>query len=834
MPTKEVIFRDNQEVQSADFINMQDWITQSMDSLILDAIEGGQKYAGFTITKTAQTQVTIQPGRLYTGGVCYENEAPSLLDFFSVLPVSQQKQIAIIAWGQTLQTDIQPRDFIIDADTGTSQPQSVAMQSDRYCNVGQVAGVESSQPQNPVISSNQLLIGYVLCDPTGVVSFQQSLATQIDSVDDLSNRAGSLEVWKSQISGQVNTLATALANIAGQLGNYVLAVDYTKIVTLVNEIWNLVHQPAAYIWYGTDNFLDTSLSATTSTLDGTYSASVTEGLRFPGGTATATSVLTLLNPSDPGVYVYDNFAIPTPSGSVVRMDCGFTNLPWIPERILQYTYWSFSVRKLRPSRYLHRCGLPFIPSPLAQVWWYQAQLDPTTRILSFASETWELEQWSVIAQHMEDDVDWPRHIFERYQYYWRDYVDLPYWSKTFDNFAHSGNHICQTFMNSQDGWLTGLSLFMHTNLAQPITIIISGCDAQGVPDQINQTLMRVVLDGPTVQTSFDAPQFIGDFYTLAGWSLAQAVSSQYGITHNSLGLQGPLIIIPQYIYPIAIRIPPTFLRAGQKYAIHILSTYDHSFSISDQWDPVQVHQGEYWVSGSGGLFRWPQAPRSLRFALHYATWGQWQGQTTTTAGISKGMALSVIGMQPLTKVGGIDGIEVLAEVIEPTATDLSYQIQVAGTWQPFSSDPNSPQFAGNPALLPFQIVFSGTTDLMPAVSLTNSQVTLHAPRATTFHHVSTDIPLGTTSTHVKTIAKVLGFVSAHHTLSCSINYGTAPGTHHVADAFVDVINDDGSLERTWTFNVSGGITEFHVELDGVTDGTIDPFIVAQRIAYASP
>jgi hypothetical protein len=68
------------------------------------------------------------------------------IDLFNVLPITQRKQIAIVAWGTTLQEDIQPRDFIIDADTGQAQPQAVAMQEVRYCNLDMVPGVEAASP----------------------------------------------------------------------------------------------------------------------------------------------------------------------------------------------------------------------------------------------------------------------------------------------------------------------------------------------------------------------------------------------------------------------------------------------------------------------------------------------------------------------------------------------------------------------------------------------------------------------------------------------------------------------------------------------------------------
>jgi hypothetical protein len=828
MGEQSVIFRDNQELQANDLNNMQGWIGQSLDHVVLDTIEPSMSYSGFTISKVAPTQINVAPGRLYSAGQVYARNEVVTLDFYNALPVTQKKQIAVVCWGSSITQDIQPRDFIIDADTGQSQPQSVAMTNTRYCNVDFVPGVEGPSPQFPTIDATDLLIGYVLCDPTGVVSFQQSTDNIVDNIRDLAQRMLAVETFEATVAGQVAILTTALAALANQLKNYVLLTDYQKLVTLVNQIWDLIHQPSAYIWYGTDNFLDASLSLTSGNVDGAYNAVVDEGLRFPGSNsdATVTSTLQLLNPTDPSAQVAaDGFTLPTPSGSRVRLDCTFPSFPWIEERILQYIFHTFTLRHLRPARIRHRCGIPWLPCPMSQVWWYQAQLDPTYRILSFLTETWEVVQWADIAQHPEGSIDWPQHNFERWKYFWRDRVTIPYWAKVFDNFDHSGNHICQTFLNAQDGWLSSVTVYMLNQLAQPMDLLISGVQSDGTPDHLQQTIRRISLDGPGVQACFDAPIQVGD--------IEQVVSIPRPGILGVLGFRTiQRVSIPVYVYPLRITFPPVFLAAGERYGLHYLTTADHRFCISDQWDLFAVHQGHYWTSITGGLLQmWASTtnPKSLRFKLHYCTWGQWQGNNSGVGGSVR----AEIQLQSLQLAGGISGIDVLADAIEPAATDLSYQIQVNGAWQKFDYDPNTPDLSTNPALLPFKIVFTGTTDLMPGVSLTQSQVQVHGVRSNSFHHISKAIILGSSATHVKVTAKLLSFVSAHHTCVCSIHFST---THATADVVADVTLDDGTLERTWTFNqsISSGGSGFYVEMDGTSDGVGDRFIVAQEIRYAAP
>jgi hypothetical protein len=53
-----VLFRDRQELQSADLNNAQDFARASLDHVVRDAVEAGKGYVGFFATKTAATEVS--------------------------------------------------------------------------------------------------------------------------------------------------------------------------------------------------------------------------------------------------------------------------------------------------------------------------------------------------------------------------------------------------------------------------------------------------------------------------------------------------------------------------------------------------------------------------------------------------------------------------------------------------------------------------------------------------------------------------------------------------------------------------------------------------------
>jgi len=817
-----VLYRDNQELQAADFINQQDWAQKALDHIVDDAINSEMAYAGFTMSKVAQTQIQTSPGRLYNAGAVYARDENVVMDLFNDLPVTTKRQFAIVCWGQTVQEDIQPRDFVIDADTGQAEPQSVAMEETRYCNVNYVRGIESADPQPPSIDANVLLIGYVTCDPTGIISFTQNLDTQIDNLALVAGAVNALNSWRSIITGIIDTLRTDLANLAKQLLNYTLLSDFQKLVDLVNLIYKRVFQPGVYIYYGTDNYLDTTQSAVGTTLDGAYAAIINEGLHFPGGGSGWTGSLQLSNPTEPTIQAFDTFILPKPSGSRIRLDCSFPDFPWIEDRILTHTYWTFTVRQLFWSRKRHRCGPHYLPCLNTVVWWYQAQLDPTIRILSFDSDTpWEVKQWAEVQEHIEDSVDWPRHSFDRWRFFWRDEVDLPYWSKIHTDFSHSGNHVVQTFLNSQDGWLSGLTVFSHkANFFQPLTLVVSGCDDQGVPDHDGHGLRRVILDATSIQPCYGTPILAGDILA----EKVVVVSTGAFRTTQTVYQK-----IPLYVSPVRINFPPVFLRAGQRIAIHLHSTSDHSFSICDRDDALQVHQGHMWHSDGSRLVMIVTlgVPKSLRFLAHFCTWGRWGDQPSPAGGLRYD-----INLQPLQLAGGIGSVDVLAEAIVPPATELSYGVQPTGSgvWTQFGADPDTPSFPGNVALYQFRATFVGTTDLMPGLSLTNSQVKLVGGMLPDFHHISTMITVGTPTNNIKVILKLHAFDAGHETVT---PYIKPSGVGRVSfGSQVTETLDNGDIMNTYTFTVSS-VTNFQIEIDGHTDGTTTPFVVAQRIVYAT-
>jgi hypothetical protein len=759
-----------------------------------------------------------------------------------------------VAWGQTVDEDIQPRNYLLDADTGMAEPQSVAMQKTRYCNVSTVAGTESADPQVPAIDATYTLIGTVLCDPAGIISVTQSFATQVPNLALVAASLQGLIAWRSIVDGALATLRTDLANLAAQLLLYTPLTEFQKLVDLVAVLWELAHRPpvATTKYYGTDHFLDDSQSAVGTTLDGVYNARVDEGLRFPGGPGWI-GALQLSNPTEPVVQSYDGFYLPKPSGSRVRYDCTVPGRPFISVRILSFGFNpNFRCRQLTPARWRYRCGPHYLPSPSAQVWWYESENDPARSILQFTGEAaWTAVGWGVTVSHNEvSTVYWPRHGSDRWNRYWRDWVDVNYWAKKYSDFTHSGNHCAQTFYNAQDGWLSGLTLFTTKGLNKSLSLVITGCTSDGTPDYENHTLRRVTLSDSDISACYEAPIQAGDIMVQAyvghrtQYLLRDAQGNIlgdnpfYGDTNAILinsetvmfqtpegGMWGSLntYLLPASILPLRINFPPVFLQAGRHYAFHVHSTFDHEFSFCDDDSAYQVHQGHFWHMFGSAFQRWGNGPRSMRFLAHFCTWGRWGEQQ------SPGGQLNYpINLQPLLLAPSVGSVDVLAEAIVPAATDLNFALLIGGEWRKFDHDFS--YFTTATSLVQFRVEFNGTTDLMPGISLVASEVELAATASPTYHHISKPITLGSATTSVVVVLRMTGFVEAHHNCDISLHYGATRNTSPTVAA--DDLQDDGSYIRKATFTTTS-ITSFQIEIDGATDGVGDNFIVNERIVFAT-
>ncbi|MCI5078708.1 hypothetical protein [Oricola sp.] len=755
-----VIYRDRQELQSADLNAAQEFARASLDHVVRDSIEGGKAYAGFSASKTSATEVTLSPGRLYAGGAVYARGEDIVVDLFNVLPLITKKRVAIVAYGQEVETDVQPRDFLIDAQTGTTEPQSVAMESLRRAEVSTVAGTEGPDPSYPATDANVTVIAYVLLDTTGVVSIEQWKPTQLPNLRDVANRTTALESWRGQISGQVDTLRTDLSALADRMQGFATKAEIAELTEELEVIRQEVYAPAAYVYYGTEHFLTEDGS---NTAHPDYDAVVEEGIRFPH-TGSQTAELALLNPNNVYVNSASGFILPKYSHAI-RLDLtGYAS----EARLAQYTYETTSIRQLSRARTRLRYGSSRTVCTNSR-WWRQGSYDPVANVFRIGAETWE-----VAADDRRNALI--NHRWIRVTRFWVDTYDEPYWEHVTTSDTINGQQVAQTFLNSQDGWLSQVGLYFSRKAASGDVTVLVTETAYGMPD-LSRVISRTTLPVADIQ--------VGAISTEAG--LPSLVETRVPIT-------------------------PTYLRAGRRHALVLVTTGDHYVAMTNTDNGVV--QGTFFVSTDGAFFA-GNLVDDMKLRLYFAKFERPRVSVELTS---------------FQLAGGILDLDVTFPGITPPACRSDIEVQVNGAWVALDVAPNGPDLTGLPALLPARLTLTGTTDLMPGFGTAGSQAVVTRPK-TAFIWVSDARALGSATTSIKVVTDLQFYLEADHDCTVSLLTGVALDGTEAADVVEDVTLPDGTLRRTSVFNVTA-VSDYAVKIVGSTVSAASVFHVSEMIEYA--
>ena len=294
---KQVIFRDRQELQSADLNAIGQHAGDAIAHLVLDAVTASLKFTGGAVSAKSATEVDVAALRFYNGGKVYASEQTETLNLFQYLPLVAKKCVAVVVWGEVIDTDVQPRDFLVDLTTGATEPQAVAMAKLWKANVNLQPGNESVDPQPPVLQTGTLAIALVYLTPGGVERIELQDASRLPTLQGHEQRLFEHEAWRTQAEPRISSIATDLAGLAKKTMSL---VGRDTVVELANDVARLkakVNLPTAYASYESDYYGNTDK---TDAAGVGYSAAIKNGLLFP--TAGQASVgLALFNPYDAGI-----------------------------------------------------------------------------------------------------------------------------------------------------------------------------------------------------------------------------------------------------------------------------------------------------------------------------------------------------------------------------------------------------------------------------------------------------------------------------------------------------------------------------------------------------
>lgn len=744
---KQVKYRDRYEVTPDDLNNAQVWADEAQQHFVTDAITPERHFTGLNVTLNSATAVDIAEGRLWDGatGKVYAQSASQTVSVYSYLPTQDEKWLAITVYGQEEDADQQPRDFIIDLETGQTQPEVVAMRMQRVVVSSVTQGQESAQPQKPATPTGYTLIAHVRLSVSGIQEIVPATANTLPNLQKLAVDVASNVGWIASAGSRFDHLQSDIAGLGDALSQRATIEQAIQLAMDMARVKERMEIPDDYVNYGADHFLTEDESDTT---DPAYSARLVEGIRPPLADSETVS-LSLANPLDPAVKVFDSGHFLPAYNEIARLKM---EVQQGDLTINGYEYQDTQMVLKDMSRTRIQYGETRTYCTNSQ-FWKNGEYDATTGIFrTNDGETWEV-----------DPADRPlvarKHQHLRLTEFWESTYTEPYWDAVTTTHTVQGSIVAQTILMSQTGWLSSFELyFTKVDAAGGLTAIL--CDAsRGEPD-LSQSVARLSLASSALSE---------------GWCK---------ITWDK----------------------PVFVESGKRYALVLVAGAQHRIGYTAGTDYTN---GVLLYAQAGAYFT-EAADRDFMLRLNFAKF------TSPRA---------IVQMQSLQLAGGIADIDWLYETVVPDGCSVDWQYQLGGLWYSAKSGSAS-NLASLPTLLPIRAVCIGTTDLMPMIRMTDSQVIV-SRQDTSFVHVSTTRTLGGSSSDVRVRLLLEAFDPAENTVSCALIISGSPVA---ASSTKDEIVDSRSRWREFVFSLGTPVTEYVIKITGSTTSTA--FHVAERYDLA--
>jgi hypothetical protein len=749
------LIEQNQKVTQQDFLDFGLFPQASLDSIGSGLLIPDAAYWGFNVAEQSAVIALVGPGHLIYQGRVYVNddEGGVEIDLISRLPVATRKYVVIGVNGNEVESQVEPRTFLIDATTRQTEAVAVPTVMLRRAEISVTSGTEGPDPVPPALPSNVLEVARILLDTDGIVSVEMNTENLAPSLRTLQVESLYNKAWRERISAQIDTLMTIVAALAGRIGGLAPRALVIQIAGELAEVKERVALPDNYSDWGFDYFLDDEES---DLLDADWLSVNEEGARFPDA-AVRDAQLAILNPADANVSITSNFMLPnyTP---VARVEVKAHDAEL---GISQTAFQTITVvRKTRVRRRV-RHGSKYTVSKTWAYWQTTpSRYLPTVGIFKRA-----------LAEALTEQTPGVGFRIARVKRHWNDKViKANYWAAIVSTLGVNGSFVAQSFLNVQEGWLVGVDLlFSRKASTGDVTVMICEVGEDGQPNVDN------VLSTSTIPVANIVADLKGNTWTLG-------------------------------------TIAPTLLSAGDRYAV-VLATGGAHFVFLATGNKLM--NGSMFTNTDG---EWSQGDltKDISMRLRYASFANPRVE---------------VMMQPLQLENGIASIDINVDSAEPEGFTIEHQIQQSGVWTTLNEA--APDILiGLPALLPYRLVFNGSTDMMPGIGVgANSRVLTSRPR-TDFVHVSEDRNMSGTVNTVQVVLRLEQWRGdPHHACAIKLMHGASFATETTPDSIQDEVapDDADALIRTAVFDLTPGtIDAYKIKIEGDTDNAVTPFHVSQR------
>jgi hypothetical protein len=506
-----------------------------------------------------------------------------------------------------------------------------------------------------------------------------------------------------------------------------------------------------------------------------YLANVEEGVRFPPAN-TQDMQIGLLNPFDASVITSGGNIMPTWTYYLsISNIIGANDLNIYS--IAQGSYQEIAYSQNGSARQRLRVG-PYYEACSNWLSYYAkgATYDAANRILSLTDGE-QLQVSPDVSDYQMGRImqGLDTHLLIRMRQVWADTgSDEPYPALRKAAGTVNGSVIGQTFLNFQDGYIPYIGIrFASKGTTGDLHGMLCEVGPNGEPD-LTQVIARA-----------DVP--------------VDAITLGDNSTH--------------FTFPT-----PVFVQKGKFYAFVIVTVGNHAIHRVGQ---SKIIAGTFFSSTDG---RWlvPDQNYDMSIVIYYC-----QFNSTRV----------VVELNPLQLNGGMTAIDILAQMIVPNGSNISFEAMFNGAWTDIATlrDPATNPLNGLPPLLRFRAVFTGTQDIMPALGVgPNSRVRTKRPQPN-FRHISTPY---TPPAPVKTItieSRLEAWNPASHTFAARVRTGATYATLVAPTAVQDKVapEDPRAIIRTSVFSLAATVPGYLIDMVGTTSNVVDTFHVANRTDVAT-
>lgn len=536
---EQVNYRPLQETTSEDFISTQKFVDESHQRFVQDAITKEAKFVGFTITTVSATEFEVSPGHLWDGnaGKVYVREESIAQSIISRLPLQDEKWLTLSMRGDEQESEIEPRDYLINADTDQTEPRMVAMYTSRVAELHIKDGLESTDPQQSDVPTGYTLIGHVLLDTTGIVEISIASENKLVDLNAVRAEMEKNKAWIASTDPQILSLKSDLAAMASALKR--IQSETPVINEMQRDLANLKDLEGIsdnYTSYGSDWLLDEDESDVNNA---DYEARVDEGARYPWANQ-HTEQLSLFNPYASEVKNHDGFLLPDYDDHVrLDLSSGFAG----SLSISQYGYSDHEIIRGERTKINIKYGpTRTVCSNNRNYRWLKGQ--PAGRTITHDGKTYRV------------DAKWGEHRgfhWYRIRQYWRTTVKVPYLHDVTKTYTIRGAQLAQTFLAHQNGWLTGLDLYFESVADQGDIHLNIVKTENGQPD-VKMSVADVTLSAADLKKRPEATwfEFAQPLFLEAGEIYAIVLTTQgdhkVSLTQGTNYTQGTLFYCTDGVY----------------------------------------------------------------------------------------------------------------------------------------------------------------------------------------------------------------------------------------------------------------------------------------------